>query len=505
VQELSRVHQRYVRISDAFRSAWTFHQFVEGLRKVFPDDGPEPYEADFQSLYKRLKEISQNLNEIGAENAGAQLDEVEERLLVLHARLLAADSQISPGQLRQFFQRVKSYDDGILTQLVKFYIYTHDGEGGWSIDRLDKTDFLITKLCEEYDDRRELFVLRERSRLREVAEGLWGALGRGELSDGEISSSRAEIEALGRELRAVDSIDRLNQLGLVQRFREIKHSFGTGFFHPRLLPAIVEVNLVTKNRVQELYRKEEQRIIAEYQEIFDLERDVPHGERLRHELKQFRAAVERFESQLEGANVRLDDLATLRQQIRQLQPRLKAAAGDDTGSMVVAAAPPPEAPVAAEARPEYAYVEEQYQRLCRALEETNPSHDPKKVTLDPVVFELGLEPREVIAYRRLHGDAPCNREHETLMLRAAALRVRIVEEVEAIRSQLDDSSIDREGPLYVKARETARMGDLFLRRFEHLVSEALLDGDVTEARALTVLKMRMMRTYAGLWLMVHRA
>ena len=78
--DLNRVHRRYVVVSSTFKSAWTFHQFVQGLRKVFPALPATDYPADFQSIYGELKQVSENLSETSVETAGLQLEQVENRL-----------------------------------------------------------------------------------------------------------------------------------------------------------------------------------------------------------------------------------------------------------------------------------------------------------------------------------------------------------------------------------------------------------------------------------------
>ncbi|MEM8932459.1 MAG: hypothetical protein AAGE94_14855, partial [Acidobacteriota bacterium] len=195
VQELNRVHRRYIRTSNHFKSAWTFHQFVQGLRKAFPEAGPPNYQADFQAVYGELKQVSQNLAETTAGTADQILDRIEQSLAPLVQTLLATDDDVSAGLLRQFFQRVKNYDDNILTQLVKFYLYSQDRKS-WLRQRLDKADFLITKLAEEYRETADAYVLRDQTTLRELSQGLWSAL------DG-IPTPETEIEDLRRELRRV--------------------------------------------------------------------------------------------------------------------------------------------------------------------------------------------------------------------------------------------------------------------------------------------------------------
>ena len=57
---------------------------------------------------------------------------------------------------------------------------------------------------------------------------------------------------------------------------------------------------------------------------------------------------------------------------------------------------------------------------------------------------------------------------------------------------------------FTKARRSTRIGDYFLRVFDHRLEQAVLAGDVSEARSLQLLRVRLMRTYSGLWLMVYR-
>ncbi len=502
-QDLNRVHRRYVVVSSIFKSAWTFHQFVQGLRKVYPAIPTNDYPADFQSIYGELKLVSENLSETSVDTAARQLEQVENRLMPLVGALLEVDERISPGQLRQFFQRVKNFDTNILTQLVKFYLYAK-GEEDWHLDRLDKADFLSTKVAEEYNDSRGAYVLCDRTKLRELAQGFWSALAVQPIADHEAEAVCGEIKGMESEIRAIDSIDRLHQHGLIERYRELKHSLGDAFFQPRVWHTVLETNLVMKNHIQQLYRRDEQRIVAEYQLVFELERDVPVDVQLGEELSDFREAVERFEKQLQGENVRLAELAELRERVRELVPKLQP---EDSSTSVTAPAElrePEPAPAEPVAESEEVLVEDRFQAIVGALDDTNPTLDPRKVVLQPEIFALGLGPREVVAYRRLFGGAACDRGLEQFVLRAAALRAKIEQEAEEIKGILDDTAATRDAPIFGQARQTVRLGDLFLRRFEHRIEQAVLAGDSLEARALQMLKMRMMRGYSGLWLLVHR-
>ena len=211
---------------------------------------------------------------------------------------------------------------------------------------------------------------------------------------------------------------------------------------------------------------------------------------------------------LQGENVRLAELAELREKVRELVPKLQPE-GESGESQAEQTESREISPVAAagvdSGTPEEEMVEERFQAIVSALDDTNPTVDPKKVALQPEVFALGLGPREVTAYRRLFGGASCDRGLEEFVLRAAALRAKIEDEAEEVKSILDDTAGKGEAPIYAQARQTARLGDLFLRRFEHRIEQAVLLGDSAEARALQLLKMRMMRGFSGLWLMVNRS
>jgi len=157
--------------------------------------------------------------------------------------------------------------------LVRFYLYAHVS-GPWPTERLDKIDFLLARLSEEVDDRSGELVLRDHHRLTEIFQGIWAQLGEAPPGDQLIEESRSAIDRLRHEMGGVESLDALNESALIRRYRETKHGLGRYYFYPELLLPIQETNLVFKSRIQKLYRQEEQRIVAEYQRVFELEREV---------------------------------------------------------------------------------------------------------------------------------------------------------------------------------------------------------------------------------------
>jgi len=145
VQEIGALHRRYADTSHRFRAAWTFHQFLQSLGKTGQQRITDAHSIEFQNLYAELKEISQSLNTTESEKVRGRLEGIDRRLGQLIEDLDEEDTKVAPYFLRQFFRRVKSYDEKILTQLVKFYLYTQQGEI-WPTERLDKVDFLLASL-----------------------------------------------------------------------------------------------------------------------------------------------------------------------------------------------------------------------------------------------------------------------------------------------------------------------------------------------------------------------
>jgi hypothetical protein len=513
VQELSLLHRRYADTSHRFRAGWTFHQFLQSLGKTLLQRVEDPYSTEFQNLYTGLKEVSQNLNASETEKIRHRLEAIDRRLSELIEALDQEDTKVTPDLLRQFFRRVKNYDEKILSQLVKFYLYAQR-ESAWPADRVDKVDFLLARLSEEVDDRTGELVLRSHNRLSEIFQGLWAQVGAPPPGDQVIEEHRAAIDALRHEMNDVESLDRLNEGGLIRRYRDLKHGMGNLYFHPELLLAVQETNLVFKGRIQKLYRQEEQRIVAEYQRVFELEREAPFDSQLDRELSDFREEIERFEKQLQREEFRLGDIALIRQKVKSLLPRLTAGraptgerpvpsrVGLETGEVALPnAAAAGSATLAAQEE----LLGEHYRRLADTLREVNPPDlAPERVVLKPEVFALRIEPREVEAYRRLLGREECDQELERFLLESAALRMRINEEAQEIASLLDETSITGDSVVFARARLTCRAADACLWRFNHVLSELMMNDSAAECRQVQFLRMRLMRDYSGLWLLAFK-
>jgi hypothetical protein len=517
VQELSALHRRYADVSHRFRAGWTFHQFLQSINKSLLQRMEDPYSTDFQDLYAGLKEISQSLHASESDRIRNRLEGIERRLADLMEALDAEDSRVTPDLLRQFFRRVRSYDEKILTQLVKFYLYVQRGDG-WDPDRLDKVDFLLARLSEEEDDRGGEPRLGDYRHLSEIFQGLWAQIDVPHPGGEAIRERRVAIDGIRAEAARIEGLEDLNANGLIRRYRDLKHGLGSLYFEPELLLAIQDTNLSLKNRIHRLYGQEEQRIVAEYQRVFELEREVPFDRELDQELGEFREAIERFERQLQREEFKLEDIAQIRQRVRELLPRLTAgnpeAAEKVTGAVRIT---PPEflgtaeQVLSATADPSKITLGDKedilgdaFRRLVKALHDTSQEQQPEKTVLLPEIFPLRLEPREVVAFRRLFGKREQDLRLEQFLLEAAALRMLVNEEAQEIMGIMDETSITGDSPIYLRARKTARLADEYLWRFSHMMNGILLSGDGAEARTVEILRMRFMRDYSGLWLLAFK-
>jgi hypothetical protein len=508
VQEIDVLHRRYVTLSHRFRAAWVHHQFVQSLRKVFADIGGGQHAGDFQLLYTALKEVSEGLSASETRRTQERLDQIGKRLSDLTAILVEEDTKVTPERLRQFFQRYQKHDEKIFLQLARFYVEAA-GLLGWPADLQDKLDFLLTRLAQqeaEGGDRR--YLLADRRRLVEVLQSLSVSRGDGEITNpAEIERRCREAEAIRAELGAVSSLDDLQHRQLLKRYRNLKQGLGRLLLDPVVGLALLETNLSFKNVVYRLHRREERLIVADYQEIFELEGAVPVDEDLEAELKEFRRDVEEFEQRLQDEDFRLADLARIRDRVRTLKPRLAGAGGSSTVNLR-----PPTGPVpvprpgeGAAVDPEEALLAGELEEIQHVIEEVPAETPPKIACLKPEIYAFRLEAREVTAHRRLKNQAEkIDVALETFVLRAAALRVRMGREVEEIKGLLDESYRSSDAPVYGTARTSLKLADNYLWRYEHWIHQLLLDGRQDDARRFQVLRMRLMRECSGLWLLAYK-
>ncbi len=521
VDQLSELHQRYVDLSDRFKASWTFHQFLQGLAKVFKEAGIQPDEVSFQDIYGDLKSASKDLNTASMDSASDQLDAIEKELDARVEVLAEENTKVTPTLVRQFFGRVKTYDERILAQLLRFYI--HIREATWSDDELDKIDFLLTRLGEELQEFGKEPLERNPQRTREVLAGLWQAMSVDDPGQDAVNDIIKEVHTLREAFAQIEGLDQFNELGVIRGYRRLKHGLDELVFHPSVAIEIVDANLFLRRTIETFYRREEQRIAAEYQEVFELERGAPGvSTELDGELQSFRGEVESFERSIEQDDVKLDAVARIRERARGLAPRLRAAGaeqiavnesgnGEELRLSALDAVEEgwenglPESKPAEPLRIRTAYaalLADPLRQLLKVLENSEWTASPRVVATSVDAQPLRIEAREVLAYRRLHVDAGFETELEQFIVEAASVRILITSHAEEIIGMVDRIE-DMSASIFERSRATCRLAGQFEHRFEYFIQQLVADGALNEARTLQFLRMRLLRDYSGLWLLVY--
>jgi hypothetical protein len=492
VQDLPSLHRRYVDLGVEFKAAWTFHQFLQGLHKFFASASIPAYPTDLSEIHQTLKLVSEHLTSNRGEGVTELLDGAAHQLEQTVAILAAADVRVTPPLLRQFFERVKSYDDQILAQMVRFYLgrAVEDGLAG---DRLDKVDFLLTKMGEEVDPVTGTTGLRSPTRLRPIFEGFWHAIEGLAAEPAWVEERKLELATFRKELAAAENIEQFTASRLVARYRDAKRLLGRYLFHPEIVLAVVETNLAFKRKIHSEFKAEEGRILKESQRILAAE-EAFLGSATGTDLSALRRAYDEVERNQRADNLKLEDLSFLRREIEELRPRLLSA---DRGT------PSPRLDQL-DVGPAHELVAPFLSEIVSALEGTDNRASAKEAALSRDLFHLRLEAREVQAFRRLYVVAEGDAELERFILEAAALRQRVVAEASEISGLLDESMVTREAPIFEQARRTTRLAEEYVGRFGELADEAVRKGAFAEAQQLQLLRMRLLRDYAGLWLLAHR-
>jgi hypothetical protein len=498
-------------LSVRFKAAWAFHQLLVGMHRTrILEDFDDRSEA-FKSAFETLKRASGELQGSSTSDSSAVptlLNELESQISDLETGLARTEESISPSQVRRFFQQVRSFDERILIDIIRFY-QRIEGTGEWSKDRLDKADLVVSRLAESIAGPD---LQGDRTRLRKVLQAL--AVANGESDNetvAEITSLSATLQDLRSEVKWVKTFDELHESKLVELYRALKHDMGYKLFHPSLLPLVADLNNAFKQKVDELRGAEEERIVSGYRKLLQgPEKRAAGGPELDVALAGLQRQLDDFESRAKTENVRLDELATLGKSLkdvsRRFQDRFVGIAGEDAASPAAAGrrhlglqAGPAEALV-----PNLEAVQPFWDELMAALSGLAPGLDAEDASTQGAVLEYRLEAREVSAFDALGGDGTAGPNLERFILAAVALRRRMSSSVDAIQSALSESPGTAPDLVLEEARSTSRMGDAYLKHFSHLVDQAVSTGDLEGAQTFQLLKMRFMREYSGLLNLIPR-
>ncbi|MGZ4779787.1 MAG: hypothetical protein ACXV5L_11355 [Thermoanaerobaculia bacterium] len=512
VSEIGALHGRYVRLSDRFKSLWTYHQFAAVVFKTFID-APLPYNVDFQKTYDRIKAISGTLNASQTSESAAAIALSDLALDRAASSLVRADDRIPASVVRRFFERLKKQDDTIIHYLIKFYLYANAVEA----DRRDKLDFLFTRIGEDYVAERGEYWSRESLEFRERIIALVSVFHDTDAPQEEVVRLIRQVRSMREDIQHASRFEDLTEKGLLQNARQFKHQIGNLYFHPDILLSIVELNVSTKNKFLKLYQSDEQRMVADAQNL------MAHGQaiernfggtnpELREELERFREFKERFDQSKADSNIKADTVTHLKQSIGNILNQLDRGLGGEEEQ-------PAELPPAFFSRTQQLEdVKERFARdqlllphilkIAAAVDAHEDSIAPEMVAEAVGVRELRLEPWEVAAHQKLFDrrDADAEEDNEELWmlyLRAAALRLKVDEEATQLATATG-AGVHPEPQLVSKAKQSLDCAKDLDETFSDFLNEAVYCSNARILHQLYRSRFRLLRGFSGLWLIYDR-
>ncbi len=510
VADIGSLHARYVRLTDRFKSVWTYHQFASAVFKNFRG-GEVPYKLDFQAIHDRIKRVATLIDPGHAAEAGASLDMSELALDRATGTMLRADDEITPSVARRFFERLRRQDEQIVQNLIKFYLYADAVDG----DRRDKLDFLFTRIGEDFMAERGEYWSRESLEFREKIIALVSLLKLKEAPAEEIVRLIRTVRNLRDEIQSAEAFEELTERNLLKNARTFKHRLGDLYFHPDILMSIVELNVSTKNRFLKLYHDEERRIIEDSQKLLDhgpaIERNF--GETnpgLLAEIARFRDCKALFDRSRADSNVKHDVITQLKQSMTNILAQLDrglAIEDDEDGADMPRALLDD-----AEQRQHVAdhfgndpLLHRELLRLAGAMAAVPADLIPEEAVELPSIRELRLEPWEIAAWQKLYdrrspdGGEDDTEELWTVFIRGAALRLKIDEEASNLAASRG-AALPADPELLEHARASLDLAKQLDGLFNGFLHEAVYASSGRVLHQLYRSRFRLLRGFSGLWL-----
>ena len=509
VTEIGVLHGRWLRLSDRFKSLWTFHQFATGVYRNLLREAV-PYNFDFQRTYEQIKGITGKLNATEIADAATVITRSESILDRATESLLKADDGITPSLVRRFFEKLKRQDDNIIQYLIKFYLYADAVEG----DRRDKLDFLFTRIGEDFHSTRGEYSPRDSLDFRERIIALVSTLRVADPPHEEVVRMIRALRSMREEILAAETFDELTDRNLLKNARTFKHRVGDLYFQPDILVAIIELNVAAKNRFLRLYHSEEHRLLEEAEKLMQhgqaIERNFGESNpQLVEEMARFRDFKERFDELRAQSNIKHDVISKLKASMSAILAQLEG--GIDPAEEVL------------ELPDEFFTETEQHENvaerfgaddvLLRFLMRIAAAIDPLPDDLPEEemaerVPDLRLESWEATAYQKLFERRPPEADEDNedlwmLFLRAAALRIKVDEEATILATTLA-AGVRPDAELLGKAKQSLDTAKELDEDFGDFLHEAVYYSNAKFLHQLYRSRFRLLRGFSGLWLIYDR-
>jgi hypothetical protein len=485
VSEVQTLHGAYLRLTEKFKALWTFHQFLKGVHKNFLGDAPT-YEIDFNALYEDLRKIS---GQISSGNATGtvrdDLDRIETELGLVSRQLRLSDRAVSPSLVRRFFQRLRTEDEKIVYNLLRFYF----GQADLDEDLADKIDFLATLAATHPGG--EGIVARSRADAVKIFEAVVSHCTWPPTGTDEVNALVAAMDELAEDVSRARNFEALTSEKLVENIRTIKRRLGFALANPQVLASVAICNVKTKEVFRKRLEEERERIREAGERIASLEQEFARTGRkdLPDEFRRFRDNHDEFQRLTEESNLRSGHVIAVMRSITDVLAKF------DLGEIALeeiddALEIPDALPEEEGEQPDS--LRHAVQKILAAVEMSDGGFKE--------IANFGLEPWELRSAKAAiaHGGRPPS-ERDSLFLEGAALRCKAEEE--AARWTQCKKMGTPLGPLRLDAEDTLALAGSTDHRFANVIRDAA-DGSLPEEMASLVRsRFRLLRAYSGLWLL----
>jgi len=526
ISDLTGCNQAYTRLSEKFKTLFTFHQFLQGLHKTLLATEP-PYSIEFQKIYEEIRGIAVAMTFQPPSAILETIHRFDAQLDGIHRTLADDDATVPPSSLRRFLEKVKTDEERLLLSLLRFYFLlrapTHDV--------VDKVDFLITVV----GARRSLddghYIVRFPVELQKLFGGLIALAPRSPAAPELVSGFVDSLGRIRRDIEACEQFDQLVETKVLDNLRRLKHSMGSAFYTFEALSAMLEANVAAKNKFASLYQAEERRILDASRQLRRMEKELEGGSRwrgedLEKEFRRFHDLQRDLEQKSKERGVRRQEVRRLSKSIEDLLTRLDLPGESDpsdAGSPAVQVtaqepgSPSPDAPPHVPGALLHRHIARPHVRGDATPPERDPlTADVAARVLSSVEVSDGpngsgargisrfrLEPWEVSAARRiLKTPVSGASEHprDLLFLESALVRIRLDEEAQQLRAT--DGGAGLAARLSESAHCLARAQDLD-RRFRAEIDALSKEAEPEPERVKEVnrSRFRLLRSFSGLWLL----
>jgi len=533
IVDLKTLHDAYTRLTEKFKTFWTFHQFLQGVHKTFFGDTPG-YQIDFQGLYDQIKSVTTVMNVQPPPVVMDQINQLDGRLDIVYRALSADDEKIAASWVRRFFEKVRTEDEKLLLAILRFYFHSRQV----SPEALDKMDFLVTLVGarRSLDDGR--YLPRFPQELTKLFAALLGLVRRTPAPAAELTAAVKALGLLRQDIDGCDRFEDLTEKKILDSLRTVKHRLGPAYYDTNVLSAILEANLAAKNRFQTLYRNEERRIFESSQQLLDIERELSRRPEvadadLQEEFRRFRQFKEEFDRNRSEGEIRHGQVTRLAEAIDQLMARLDVG-GEAAGEALPEALPalededlsearetisgffpgrdtvaaPPEAPKVGRTLPAFvsdSLLGEAASKILYSIDMLRAGTGSGQAAYGASLSRFRLEPWEVRSARQIQSGEPVSAAEDTvsdfLYLEGAALRLVVDDIAQRLKAPSGDAAdagdLDRAGECLGRAQDLDR-------RFRQALEATGSEGPPERLNELTRSRFRLLRAFSGLWLL-HNA